>query len=58
LHGKQVAVELIVRLDIRQPAAAVGRRVNTLCQGEGGFVMPKSRRRELSEVLKTCFKSS
>ena len=32
-----IAFEFPIRLDIRQRVAAVGRRVNTLCQGEDGI---------------------
>jgi hypothetical protein len=37
--GRQINTSYVERLnlDIRQRVAAVGRRVNTLCQGEGGI---------------------
>ncbi|HSX77895.1 MAG TPA: hypothetical protein VLQ80_04890, partial [Candidatus Saccharimonadia bacterium] len=38
-HGWQINTAFVERLnlDIRQRVAAVGRRVNTLCQGEDGM---------------------
>jgi hypothetical protein len=40
--GRQINTAFVERLhrDLRQRVAAVGRRVNTLCQGEAGWQQP------------------